>query len=238
MLRANPTPFETTWVNFGLGSLRVRGGTYKHWAYDSIPDLLISEIRGEFQYMIPNSEVASRRDYMESHRQNFEQMLREAREQGIRLPSDFVRLMQDLPRLENSPRSPTDCGFAFPDEYKSIRASPSGEGMHIHFYCDSQSCVLWDLYIHPMGGHCVIARDSDYFDPMPPEPLEPVRDGPRAWFVAPSFEAFVYRIWLENQIWYLEHSDSYQKMAGISAQAAPAIHAYVNHYRQQSSRDK
>jgi uncharacterized protein (TIGR02996 family) len=238
MLRANPTPFPSAWKNFDLGSLREEDGTYGTWPYDSIPALQVQEMRGEFQYLTVRRTPADRGDDRTSprYRQKFERMLSDAAGKGIRLPEVFVKFMNN-PDLHNTYRSVTDCFFTFPDDNLPIRTNSFGNALHVFFYSDSQDCLHWDLYVHPSGGHCVIARWLEYFDAAPPEPdndrASPSE--PRAWFVAPSFEAFVFRVWLENQIWYIEHADFLRRRGETPPAITPAIQAYMDHYRSNSS---
>jgi uncharacterized protein (TIGR02996 family) len=239
MLRANPTPFPSAWINFGLGSVRERQGTYGTWPYDSIPPLKIEELRGEFQYLdrLTVRPSAGDEEHLADHRSEFARMVADASQRGLTLPDVFVRFMSD-PGLNSTIDSVTGCSFTLPDEFSPIRESPKGEGTHVHFYCDSQSCVLWDLLIHRNGAHCVIARSLDFFDPQPPDPHDdqPLYDGPRAWFVAPSFETFLYRVWVENQIWYVEHSDYLRETGESPPPITPALQAYMDHYRNNRTR--
>lgn len=234
MLRANPTPFPTMWMNFGLGKLRARQGTYGAYAYDQAPELSIDEMHSGFKFVVPGSRAPESAD-QEQHRKAFEATLRDAATNGIRLPPAFLTFMKNR-NLQYAFNSPTDCFFTLPDEYTFIRRDPASDCFHVHFFCDSQSCLLWDLYVHPSGAHCVIARWPDYFESSPDldESDEPAYTGPRAWFVAPSFEAFVYRVWLENEVWYIEHSDG-QFLGKSKPQVTPAIQAYMDHYRKQAT---
>ncbi|MBY0460196.1 MAG: TIGR02996 domain-containing protein [Gemmataceae bacterium] len=239
VMRANPTPFPSAWKNFGLGSLRAAPGTYGTWLYESVPRLPLDELRGEFQYLGLAPALSEADERAERHRQSLDQMLAASAQHGVRLPESFVRFMGTR-TWHSSIRSVTGCYFTLPDSYSPVRHCLTGEGVHFHFYADSQSCVLWDLYVHPSGAHCVIARWLDYFDPDPPEwddeepdEKEPPYTGPRAWFVAPSFEAFVYRVWIENQIWYIEHADFFRQQGQTPPLITPQIQAYMDHYRNQ-----
>jgi hypothetical protein len=236
LLRANPTPFPSLWCNFDLGKLREGEGTYDTWSYDSVPDLPLAELDGTFRYLsrtgIPyyNGHAT-----FESYHKAFEEILSNAAANHVHLSNAFVNLMRD-PILHNSIPSVTGCFFTLPDEYSPIRVGPVGDATHVHFYCDSQSCVLWDLYVHPTGAHCVIARWPDYFGPAFEEEEDednPPDNGPKAWFVAPSIEAFILRIWIENQVWYIEHSDYSQRLGRDIPPITPMIQAYINHYRNQ-----
>jgi uncharacterized protein (TIGR02996 family) len=234
MLRANPTPLPSAWNNFGLGALRPAEGTYGRWHYHSLPALPVDELRGEFQYL-PARRQSGRKGNPARYRQQLEQMKSDADWRGLRLPAAFVSFMSD-PALHRKFPSVTDCFFTLPDDESPIRVNPSGEGWHVHFYCDSQFCLLWDLLIHPKGGHCVIARLVDYFDRAPPDADDDQTSstGPRAWFVAPSFEAFVYRVWVENQVWDAAHAD-FRRRSGTRPPITPEIQSYMDHYRKLGS---
>jgi hypothetical protein len=58
------------------------------------------------------------------------------------------------------------------------------------------------LYVNSIGEHCVLVSENPYgiqgFD-LPASiniEVEPI------WFCASSFMEFVYRFWLENEIWF------------------------------------
>jgi uncharacterized protein (TIGR02996 family) len=229
MLRANPTPFPSMWTNFDLGDLREVDGTYGRWPYESLPPLPLDELRGEFQYLKPKRRKSrTARDGFEDYRKAFEQMLSDASAKGFPLPASFVTLLRD-PTVFNALDSVTDCYFTLPDETSPMQIGPCGEGAHFHFYSDSQSCALWDLYIHPSGAHCVVERGFEYLAPdaesMEEEGTSPVS------FVAPSFEAFVYRVWIENQVWYIQNVDFLRSRGQKPPAITPAIQAYMDAYR-------
>ena len=90
---------------------------------------------------------------------------------------------------------------------------PFGSGGYLlRFLNDQQGCVFWYLYLTSRGEHCVVASlacldweiaaddeehgipDTD--DAWEDPPLEAV-----TVCCAPSFETFLYRFWLENEIW-------------------------------------
>lgn len=224
-LRANPTPYPAGWLNSPLDGLRDEGGTYGGWGYETVPPLPIAELRGEFQYLRdmpgrPEGDGAERR------KERLEATRAEAARFGVVLPQSFVRFMSDA-ALPVAIDSPTDCYFTLPRADEPVRMGPHGEGVHVVFYADSQYCLVWDLYLHPHGGHCVVARSPD--EPDPEDGEDPVGDGPRAWFVAPSFEAFVWRVAVESQVWYDTHAGSFP--GRVSAAMEPAIRAYRDHYR-------
>jgi hypothetical protein len=84
-----------------------------------------------------------------------------------------------------------------------IAESPKGQGGHLFaFTTDGQGALVWYLYLQEgVDDHCVVVS-WDYLgfkegsEPQFPEEPENV------YFCAPSFEAFVYRSWLEWEIWW------------------------------------
>ncbi len=67
----------------------------------------------------------------------------------------------------------------------------------MRFLSDSQACLAWCLQLASNGTSRVLATwhledDSDELVPA----------GGRVHVVAPSFESFVYRFWLENLLWF------------------------------------
>jgi uncharacterized protein (TIGR02996 family) len=232
MLLANPTPFSPLWINFSLGKIRPGQHTYDSWPYESLPPL--QELGTMDGFFAPDPE--NPHDPKE-HRRKYNRMTKDIDKLGIRLPPAFAALMKDrVPQF--AVRSPTDCFFDLPDDFTRVRLAKSGDAAHVHFFCDSQSCMLWDLYIHKTGAHCVVARNLDYFESLDPED-DPPPSGPGAWFVAPSLELFIHRIWIENNAWYHEHADAFDDGDGGSPPAqSKMIDDYVNHYRKQAKTRK
>ena len=224
VLRANPTPFPAAWLGFGLGDLRPRQGTYGGYDYHALPPLPADEVFGGFDYLGTGLiERPGGAEYAHRYQGQLDQLRTEAFDTGLPLPVAFLNLMADYRRLDGQ-SSVTDCCFTLPNEEDPIRSAHSGEGMHVLFYADSQYCLLWDLFVHRNGAACVIARSPEHFNPEFPEARQ------RAWFVAPSFEAFVRRVWMENQAWHV-----LQRSPNPNIERLPvptAVQAYIDHYRQ------
>ncbi len=117
----------------------------------------------------------------------------------LRLPGSFTRFM-GTPALHQRIRSNTDC---FLDLCPEPIRSPKDGGYLVRFLSDSQACLFWYLYLTPDGSDHAVVSSSDFYgapgergdQDKPPDPTEIV-------FCAESFEAFVCRFWLENEIWY------------------------------------
>jgi uncharacterized protein (TIGR02996 family) len=233
--RANPTPFPAGWLSTDLGDYRPDpGGTYGACAYASLPRLPVESFRGDFAWLksSPPWERISHVNRQEWRRRVEEGVARvaaQARALGLPLPPEFGLFLGD-PEFMCRIRSCTDCFF---DATRRIVPSPRGEdGYLIRFYADSQGCGFWYLYLTPGGYSCVVSSAALYggvvwagSEDLAGEEEEPPRDDLEGSteFCAPSFEAFLYRYWMENEIWYALHSDH--------TPLTPEQQAYVDHYR-------
>jgi hypothetical protein len=120
-------------------------------------------------------------------------------------------------------RSCTDCRFDWPDTFVE---SPRGEGGRLaRFYADSQGCLFWYLYSAPHGYWCVLASPNRY---TARGDGGWTGDPGAAWFCAPSFEAFVYRTWIENEIWFRLVSPQFA--FHDPRPLSPEMLAYLDHY--------
>jgi len=115
---------------------------------------------------------------------------------GVQLPEAFTKFME-TPALQARIWSNTDC---FLDLCPELVASPIGDGYLIRFLADSQGCVFWYVYLTLDFDHAVVSSpdfyctEAEQWQDEPPNPNEIV-------YCAESFETFICRFWLENQIW-------------------------------------
>jgi hypothetical protein len=140
---------------------------------------------------------------------------------GLCLPAEFIKFME-TPSLQERIRSNTDC---FLDLCSSPISSPLGKGYLIRFLADSQACVFWYLYLTEDGeDHAVVSSpgfygtEAEQWQDEQPDPRDIV-------FSAESFEIFLGRFWLENEIWFAEYENTPMPEIGI---------AYIEQYRQGS----
>ena len=115
------------------------------------------------------------------------------------LPTEFVEFFRS-PKLWNRIRSCTDCYLHLDDAAGEIRG---GSGRLLRFLSDSQSCKHWCLHLMPCGTtHSVVATGfysgSDSDDPR----FGSIANPKDITTCAASFEEFVYRFWLENELYY------------------------------------
>jgi hypothetical protein len=114
------------------------------------------------------------------------------------LPPAFQIFARDV-SLRQRLRSATACYLDLGERTVSVEAG----GMLIHFLSDQQWVLHWLLYIGPGPSGCVVAT---------PEPLGFSDDGIEhfslgspsddAFRCASSFNEFLYRFWIENEIWF------------------------------------
>lgn len=201
------SPFPTGWLSFDLGQYRPCDGTYCFYPYEELPPLDESLFRGEFQWLL--SPLPSLEDRLRTigdiHKQvpasqiekKLHRLQAEAQTLGLPLPEPFVRWMGS-PALHDKIPSCTACYFDLPDK---IIKSPVGDGCIVRFLNDQQDVLLWYLYLTPDGDHFVFVSNI-YFDKADLSKVPGERILNSAAYCAPSFEAFLYRYWLENTIWF------------------------------------
>jgi hypothetical protein len=91
-------------------------------------------------------------------------------------------------------RSYTGCWLELPDRLVTF---PGTNAVAIRFLNDQQGVVFWYLAVSPGGDDLGVVASADLLDA--PEPsLDEEAAAPMK--VAPSFEAFLLRYWLENEI--------------------------------------
>jgi uncharacterized protein (TIGR02996 family) len=197
VMRANPTPYPAGWWGTELEGYRDVDATYGAFAYEKLPPAPAEALRGDFRWLREGGERQAARA---APSKKLQRLTKEARQLGLALPRELGVLMDDL-SLRKRVRSCTDCFFNWP---KRLAEAPGGEGGHLlRFYSDSQGCLHWYLYLTPRRYCCVVASGQFYggregmadFEEEDEEPAE-------MWFCAPSLEEFVYRTWIENEIWY------------------------------------
>jgi hypothetical protein len=200
------SPFPCHWwgtglEDAGLGDVRPDVGTYGRYEFDRLPPVPF-EMRGDFAWLAAApAHDHSIGDEKAAENARALQLLRESSARlGLRLPEAFIKFME-TPALHERIRSNTDC---FLDLCPEPVRSPIGGGYLVRFLADSQGCIFWYLYLTPDGSdHAVVSSpgfygtEAEQWHDEPPDPSDIV-------FCAESFEAFMCRFWLENEIWYAE----------------------------------
>ncbi|MBA4188707.1 MAG: hypothetical protein C0467_11970 [Planctomycetaceae bacterium] len=221
LLRVNPTPFPSEWIGTDLSGARNVDGTYGGSGYQSLPSLPVEQFRGDWRWLLPAG-------HKPSPVKHGTRLARLAKGHGLTLPPGFVEFANDTAAQELI-RSNTDCFF---DWAEGFADSPAGDGGSlIRFYADSQGCVYWYLYATPSGYSCVVASPKRYGDDDDEDEDDEDEEGDESgdtYFCAPSFEAFVYRTWIENEIWFrlAEPTFDFHDPRPMTAE----MQAYLDHY--------
>lgn len=197
------SPFPLGWMGTDLPGYRTCDGTYCFFNYDSLPPLDESQLRGQFQWLPPLEPRLQ--TIVEIHRQTppdklklqLDKLITHATHIGLTLPAPFLAFMADAQRRDQIP-SCTACYFDLPEV---IVKNPLGDGYLIRFLNDQQDVLFWYLYLTPNGEEAVLVSNLPYdTEDVSRFPSESVRNATA--FCAPSFEAFLYRYWLENTLWF------------------------------------
>ena len=134
---------------------------------------------------------------------NLQGIIASAQHFGLSLPEAFLRLMSS-PELQDCIPSCTACYF----QLSQLTPCPgTGEdGYVVRFLHDQQDCVMWHLYLSPHGDEYVLASGTylDLVATNPDKVCHITEEGAlgQTDICAPSFEAFLYRFWMENMIWF------------------------------------
>lgn len=152
---------------------------------------------------------------------------------AVRLPAafeTFVRMSEPRSRV----RSCTACYLDLGD----FPVAVGGEGWLIHFMSDQQWISHWLLYVDQHGNESVVSTYPPYgfalgasedepewafdFDPATSNEFKP--GASESVLCADSFSEFLYRFWIENEIWYALSEPPFE--------LTPEQRRYVEYYLQ------
>jgi hypothetical protein len=202
------SPFPCHWWGTsleaaGLGEQRPDRGTYGRYAFGHLPPLPFP-MSGDFTWLAaaPAHRHHIGKKYPADNAAAIKHLRTSAERLGVRLPEVFTKFME-TPALQERIRSTTDC---YLDLCPEPIPSPVGGGWLVHFLADSQGCLFWYLYLTADGSdHAVLSSPDLYSTEIEwsgdDEEWEEEEPDPAAIaFCAESFEAFLCRFWLENEI--------------------------------------
>jgi hypothetical protein len=197
------TPYQSGWWGADLGKYRACDSTYCLFEYDSLPPLDESVLQGDFRWLTPPTAATEKQMQPHQPRQSAQQVAMLAQlqqlEQALVLPPAF-RLFMSRTDWQDAMPSCTANYFLLPDEPVT---NPFGGKSHwVNFFNDQQEVLQWYLYLAPTGEHSVMVTAFDLARDQELLRYDPARYRAQVWFCAPSFEAFLYRYWLENTIWF------------------------------------
>ncbi len=212
------SPFPLSWWSFDLGDLRPCDGTYEMYAYDSVPALDAVPLTGDFAWL---AEHAGESDIDDDAASTLAAMRTALEPQGLTLPAAFEKFMSDA-ALRDAVPSCTACEWDLSES--PIPSKVEAGAYTIRFLRDQQDCLFWYLYLAPNRAPQVVCSPIPFDDPDIDEPADVVLEN--AWAVAPDFEAFVFRFWLENELWEL-CNDDLEDLGELT----PIQRSYLKHYR-------
>jgi hypothetical protein len=202
-MQPQDTPFQTGWWSFDLGKYRPCDGTYCYYAYDSIPPLDSAQFDGKFAWLkplaggnpgayaapTPDTPIIKKLDKLKAS----------AQKHNVTLPSPFLTFMQNTAWQDSIP-SCTACYF---DLSESLVPDPlQDEHYYIRFLNDQQDVLMWYLYLNAGGDSCVVVVSPVPLDEIEEQEIPSAAIKANTLYCAESFEAFIYRFWLENTIWF------------------------------------
>ena len=209
------------WWSFDLPNYRPGESTYTLFPFDELPPI-DSNIQDDFAWLSGQSakkHSLSDNFYPPDKKPDLSKITELQRNLKFDLPNEFVLFMKNTD-LHTKVRSCTDCYLELPDFAVSTHGSENG--FLIHFLSDSQYVLHWFLYLNLIGEHCVLVSQNPYgiqgFDL--PESID-IESEP-IWFCAPSFKEFIYRFWLENEIWFT--------LVDKDRSLIPTENSYLIHY--------
>lgn len=125
----------------------------------------------------------------------------------------------ETPSLHEHIRSNTDC---FLDLCPEAVPAPDTGGHLVRFLADSQACIFWYLFLTPGASDHAVVSTARFFGTAAERWREDSSEGCEIVFSAESFETFVCRFWLENEIWFSAYEKKPMSEAGKT---------YVQNYR-------
>lgn len=226
-IEANLTNFEFAWWGTGIEPARESTGTYHQFKYHDQPPLPVETFDGSFGWLRQSELVSSY-----SSGSKWKAFCNEKRTEGYFVPKEFETFLSDND-LPGRIKSCTDNYFQSPepDHYESAEWE---DGLFVTFYADSQYCVLWGILLPREPGRYapILAGPPDFLFPgiwgEPEEEDEEYAPG-KPVLAASQLEQFLFRWWIENEIWYATLWEETRRPL------TPMEQTYVDHLNQSYS---
>ena len=203
-MKLEQSPFPPGWWSFALDTIGLQEqrplvGTYGRYAFASLPELPVP-LDGDLAWLAGSRghEYHIGSDRAAEIPEKLSRLVEKCHAGGVSLPQSFLKLMRDAD-LQARIRSNTGC---FLDVVDAPVPSPVGAGALVRFLADSQGCISWYLYI-PTGtlDHAIVSS-PEFYDPSGERLHDGEPDYAALVFSAESFEQFICRFWIENEIWF------------------------------------
>ena len=200
VFECNLTGLEAAWWGGELPE-RAAHGTYERFEYADLPELPHELFNGGFQWLSSTEFPVGCDRCGHEEPQPWKDLLASLRSRGVSVPEAFAHFMT-APELQRLVPSSTSNYFVSADPAHGYFDADQLPPVHrdgarlLPFFSDQQSCVRWGLWLGEGQSRYapVVSTSVDY------EGEQTVYGDFE--FAAPTFEAFVYRTWIENRIWY------------------------------------
>jgi hypothetical protein len=206
-MRCDQSPFPCHWWGTSIDGVpeRPRVGTYGRYSYARLPQLPV-RLTGDFGWLANASRHTGHigREKARENQIALKALKHNANDMGGKLPGSFVRFM-DTPSLQQTIRSTTDC---FLDVCPALVRAPIGDGYLVRFMADSQSCIFWYLYMTAGGADHAVVSSPDFYGTPEEDWQEEAPDPGQIEFSEESFEAFLCRFWIENEICFSQYDQT------------------------------
>jgi hypothetical protein len=191
---------KRVWWSIELPAYRnhPRGQTYSPFEYETLPRIE-RKLDDHLEWLLAEPPVrASLADDEEPERAATLEQLHELWPDGAdQAPSSF-RAFLASPEPRRRLRSATACYLDLGSFIVPVEAG----GSLVHFLSDQQWVMHWLLYVGPGRQEAVVVTYRPYGFDAPdeaPPTFEPRR---HSAVCAESFAEFLYRFWIENEIWF------------------------------------
>jgi hypothetical protein len=225
-MRKAALPFRYGWVSWGLGTIRPCAGTYEEYPYEKLPPIRAPD--PEFRFLPPDERRESAgglAEWQAEKQRKLANLLQEAQGLGLTIPDSFLSFMSST-RCDTMSEFDLGCGCWFNLSNRLVRLRGFEDGYLVGFLRDQQDCVVWCLCLTSDGQNCVVAVNDDAVMTLASGDIDallgslieedetpaPVEDENRygadnaetarrnTFICAESFESFIYRFWIENEI--------------------------------------
>lgn len=145
---------------------------------------------------------------------------------ALQLPPEFSAFVGD-PEPRRRVRSCTACYLDLADV-----VVPAPGGALVHFLSDQQWVLHWLLYVGDDGNDAVLSTDLPYgfTSGGAPSAFDAAPENDEGTIVcAESFSEFLYRFWIENEIWFaLADVDEGEKPRPLTAEQRRYVEFYAD----------
>lgn len=197
---------EKAWWSIGLSCCnRDTDSTYRKFSYEELPPIQ-AKLDENFKWL----ERKPRYEYsMSDETFDVKKLFQIEAQINTKLPKFFSTFVKNK-ELSYRITSCTACYFTLPNYV--VKTVGKYEGFLILFLSDQQGCIKWYLYLDKTGEHFIVSSANYYgfdsYDELSDEGLsnfsyksEIDLEEEEVWFCGNSFKEFIYRFWIENELW-------------------------------------